>query len=79
MMESVWSNVCVRNQKQKGSVNAYPYCNGDRICFLDGGEIGASVISAGLALDCPRYLAERYTEFEVAEAREAITLPGYCL
>jgi len=47
-------------------------------CYLDGKDIGAVVIAAGLALDCPRYSSGRYTEFELAEAREQIKLPGYC-
>jgi micrococcal nuclease len=47
-------------------------------CFLDGQDIGAAVISAGLALDCPRYSGGRYSEFEVASAQVAINLPRYC-
>jgi micrococcal nuclease len=47
-------------------------------CYLDGEDIGIAVIAAGLALDCPRYSGGRYAEVEVAEAREAIVLPGYC-
>jgi micrococcal nuclease len=47
-------------------------------CFLDGQDIGAAVISAGLALDCPRYSGGRYTQFEVSEVRGQIKLRGYC-
>jgi micrococcal nuclease len=47
-------------------------------CYLDGVDIGIAVISAGLALDCPRYSGGRYAEFEVNEARAEIALPGYC-
>ncbi len=53
----------------------------DRIvgtCYLDGKDIGATVISVGLALDCPRYSGGRYVEFELAEARDQIKLPEYC-
>ena len=47
-------------------------------CYLGGKDIGISVIKTGLALDCPRYSGVRYAEFELAEARERIKLPGYC-
>ena len=47
-------------------------------CYLDGNDIGIAVISAGLALDCPRYSGGQYAEHEIAETREAIKLPGYC-
>jgi micrococcal nuclease len=47
-------------------------------CYLDGQDIGVAVIAAGLVLDCPRYSGGRYTEFELAEARGQIKLPGYC-
>ena len=47
-------------------------------CYLDGQDIGAVVISEGLALDCPRYSGGRYGEFEVAGAQDQIMLPGYC-
>jgi micrococcal nuclease len=47
-------------------------------CYLDGKDIGISVIGAGLALDCPRYSSGRYAEFEQAAARDLITLPKYC-
>ncbi len=47
-------------------------------CYLDGEDIGASVIKAGLALDCPRFSSGRYNAVETAEARAAIRLPQYC-
>ena len=47
-------------------------------CYLGNMDIGITVIEAGLALDCPRYSAGRYAEFEVVAAQEAIKLPGYC-
>jgi len=47
-------------------------------CYLDGEDIGISVIKVGLALDCPRYSGGHYAEFELAEARKRIKLPGYC-
>jgi micrococcal nuclease len=47
-------------------------------CYLDGEDIGISVIKAGLALDCPRYSGGRYAEFEQNGVRNMITLPRYC-
>ena len=48
------------------------------VCYLDGQDIGATVIANGLALDCPRYSGGRYAEYEVEGAAAKITLPGYC-
>ncbi|HCH56383.1 MAG TPA: nuclease [Rhodospirillaceae bacterium] len=60
--------------------------NGDKsydrfvaLCFLEGKDIGAAVISAGLALDCPRFSGGRYRSLERAEALNKIKLPRYCL
>ena len=47
-------------------------------CYLNGNDIGALVIEAGLALDCPRYSGGRYGDFEQPGARERIKLPKYC-
>jgi micrococcal nuclease len=47
-------------------------------CYLGGKDIGAAVIEAGLALDCPRYSGGRYAKLEAAAARERIMLPKYC-
>jgi len=47
-------------------------------CYLDGKDIGISVIESGLALNCPRYSGGRYAEFELTKARGLIKLPGYC-
>ena len=59
--------------------------NGDRshdrmigVCFLDGQDIGATIIAAGLARDCPRFSGGRYDEFNTA-APAQLSLPGYCL
>ena len=38
------------------------------ICYLDEQDIGATVIGAGLALDCPRFSGGRYAEYEVEGA-----------
>jgi micrococcal nuclease len=48
------------------------------ICYLQGKDIGAAVIKAGLALDCPRFSGGRYKAVEEASARGRIKLPGYC-
>jgi micrococcal nuclease len=47
-------------------------------CCLDGMDVGIAVISAGLALDCPRYFGGRYAGYEVARAQENMKLPEYC-
>ena len=59
--------------------------NGDRSydrfvasCFIEGNDIGAAVISAGLALDCLRFSGGRYASLERAEALNEIKLPRYC-
>lgn len=51
-------------------------------CFLvssDGqrADLQASVVSAGLARDCPRYSGGRYRSFETSQSR-TLPLPGYC-
>lgn len=48
------------------------------VCYLGGADIGASVIAAGLALDCPRYSGGRYARYETSSASAAIKLPKYC-
>lgn len=49
------------------------------VCFLMGQDIGAAVIRAGLALDCPTYSRGRYAALEMPTAHEAIKLPPYCI
>ena len=48
------------------------------VCYLDGQDIGATVIANGLAVDCPRFSGGRYAEYEIEEAAARIKLPGYC-
>jgi micrococcal nuclease len=48
------------------------------ICYLGDKDIGAAVIEAGLALDCPRFSDGRYAGVETAAARSTIKLPRYC-
>lgn len=47
-------------------------------CLLRGKDIGAIIISNGLALDCPRYSAGRYQGYETQPAQKYILLPKYC-
>ena len=47
-------------------------------CYLEGQDIGASIISAGLARDCARFSGGRYDAFNTA-ASERLPLPGHCL
>ncbi len=47
-------------------------------CYRADQDIGAAVIKAGLALDCPRYSGGRYAQYEVDGARQRIKLPRYC-
>jgi micrococcal nuclease len=46
-------------------------------CMVDGRDIGAALIEAGLARDCPRFSRGRYAELEPEVARQ-LPLPGYC-
>jgi endonuclease YncB( thermonuclease family) len=48
------------------------------VCYLDDGtDIGAAIITEGLARDCPRYSGGRYVEFETEKSR-TLPLPDYC-
>jgi micrococcal nuclease len=46
-------------------------------CYRDGRDIGAEVIGAGLARDCPRYSQRRYAGVERPEAG-GLPFPPYC-
>lgn len=59
--------------------------NGDRthdrvvgVCYLNGQDLGAIVISEGLALDCRRYSGGHYRHLETAAAKSAIRRARYC-
>lgn len=63
--------------------------NGDRthdrwvgVCFIQREgqlyDIGAVLISEGLALDCRRYSGGRYRNLEPAGARQRLPQAGYC-
>lgn len=47
------------------------------ICYHNGRDIGAALIAAGLARDCPRYSEGRYRPYENSRSR-SLRLPGYC-
>jgi micrococcal nuclease len=47
-------------------------------CYLEGVDVGASIIGSGLALDCPRYSSGRYNTLETEGAIKSIKLPKYC-
>ena len=48
------------------------------VCFLNGKDIGISIIVSGLAIDCPRYSKGHYTKYETKAAKKSIKLPMYC-
>jgi endonuclease YncB( thermonuclease family) len=47
------------------------------VCYRDGRDIGAAVIEAGLARNCPRFSRGRYAKLEQPAAK-SLPLPGYC-
>lgn len=47
------------------------------VCYLNDQDIGASIIAAGLARDCPRFSGGRYSATDTA-ASKRLPLPGYC-
>lgn len=47
------------------------------VCYVDAKDIGAAVISAGLARDCTRFSGGRYAGLEKPEAKN-LAFPGYC-
>lgn len=47
------------------------------VCYFNGQDIGAAIIAAGLARDCPRYSRGRYERIET-DASRRLSLPGYC-
>jgi endonuclease YncB( thermonuclease family) len=46
-------------------------------CMVDGHDIRAELIEAGLARDCPRYSHGRYAALE-PEVTHRLSLPDYC-
>lgn len=47
------------------------------ICYVGGRDVGAAIIAAGLARDCPRFSGGRYASIERPEAA-SLPLPKYC-
>ena len=54
------------------------------VCYLEGRDLAAEMIRAGLARDCPRFSGGRYRAAEMQAAAAGATiggsyrLPGYC-
>ena len=54
------------------------------VCYLDGADISAEMVAAGLARDCPRFSGGRYQQAEAQAVAAGATigrtyrLPGYC-
>ncbi len=46
-------------------------------CYHDGTDIAITMISAGLARDCPRHSGGRYSDFNTT-ASERLPLPAFC-
>lgn len=46
--------------------------------YLEGKDIGISVIKAGLALDCLRFSGGRYANYEIKGVAAQVKLPKYC-
>jgi micrococcal nuclease len=47
------------------------------ICYVDGMDIAAAVVKAGLARDCPAFSGGRYWAIERPESQK-LALPDYC-
>lgn len=54
------------------------------VCFVDGEDLGAALVRAGFARDCPAFSRGRYSDEEAAARRAGhdlssiYDLPGYC-
>jgi endonuclease YncB( thermonuclease family) len=54
------------------------------VCYVNGADIAAEMVSAGAARDCPRFSGGRYQQVEAQAAVAGATigrtyrLPGYC-
>ena len=46
-------------------------------CYLDGEDIEALIVAAGLARDCPRFSGGKYARFETPESKR-LPFPKYC-
>ncbi len=47
------------------------------VCYVGGQDIGAAIIAAGDARECPRYSGGRYRGVETVASR-TLPLPAYC-
>lgn len=48
------------------------------ICYVDGRDVAAALVTAGLGRDCQRYSGGRYETLEQQKTREGMPLPSYC-
>jgi len=48
------------------------------ICFLEGRDLAAELVAAGVALDCPRFSGGRYAPLERRGTRDELEQSGYC-
>lgn len=48
------------------------------ICYLNGVDLGALLISSGVALDCSAYSNGMYAQFETTYAQDTLTRAPYC-
>jgi len=48
------------------------------VCYVDGVDLGAMIIGAGRARDCPRFSGGRYAAVDT-DASRALPLPDYCI
>lgn len=54
------------------------YDRWEGVCYADGVDIGAAVISAGFALDCAKFSGGRYRKLETPAAKSRIKRARYC-
>ena len=47
-------------------------------CIFWAKDIGISLISKGLAIDCPRFSGGAYQQYNQPEVLSVIKLPKYC-
>ena len=54
------------------------------VCYLEGRDISAAMVAAGLARGCPHFSGSRYRDIDAhaaaagATIRQTYPLPGYC-
>lgn len=48
------------------------------IRYVEGRDVAAELVSAGLGRDCQRYLGSRFETLEQQAMQEGMSLPSYC-